>query len=90
MQPIKYTVMPLWGLRRHRVYSLEECTKKVLRWLSDTLPAATSDYYGPHPKAQRNELIRQRYTNGESIPKLAIAFDLSRARIHQILHGQRK
>ncbi|MCC7208173.1 MAG: recombinase family protein [Anaerolineae bacterium] len=82
--------LPLWGLRRHRVYSLEKCAKKVIRWLSDTLPAATADYYGPHPKAQRNELIRQRYANGENIPKLAIAFDLSRARIHQILHGQRK
>jgi hypothetical protein len=71
------THVPLWGLRRHRVYSLEECAKKMLRWLSDTLPAATSDHYGPHPKAQRNELIRQRYASGESIPKLAIAFDLS-------------
>jgi hypothetical protein len=39
---------------------------------------------------KRNELIRQPYTNGESIPNLAIAFDLSRARIHEILHGQRK
>jgi hypothetical protein len=89
MHSVKYTVMPLWGLRRHRVYSLEECAKIVLRWLSDTLPAATSDYYGPHPKAQRNELIRQRYANGESIPTLAVAFELSRARIHQILHGLR-
>lgn len=87
--PGEYTAMPLWRLLCFRVYGPEKCAEIVLEWLSAELPPATTSDYGPYPKAQRNELMRQRYANGESIPKLAIAFELSRARIHQILYQQR-
>jgi hypothetical protein len=41
-------------------------------------------------KTARNDEIRRRYQEGESIPELAKAYGLSNARIHQILHRRRK
>jgi hypothetical protein len=41
-------------------------------------------------KADRNEDIRVRYTQGYSIPELAALFGLSNARVHQIIHNRRK
>jgi len=38
----------------------------------------------------RNDQIRERYAHGESIPNLAKAFNLSNARMYQILHNRRK
>ena len=40
--------------------------------------------------ASRNDEIRERYTQGETIQQLAEAFDLSKQRVHQIIHRRRK
>jgi len=39
---------------------------------------------------ERNERVRQQYLEGFSIPELASLYDLSNARIHQIIHRRRK
>jgi Mor family transcriptional regulator len=45
---------------------------------------------GETPKqTQRNEQIRKRHADGESISELALAFNLSNARIHQLIHHRR-
>jgi hypothetical protein len=41
-------------------------------------------------KSQRNEDIKRRYAEGESIPSLAKEFGVSNARVHQILHKRYK
>jgi Mor family transcriptional regulator len=38
----------------------------------------------------RNEQIRRRYQQGETVVRLAAAFGLSQQRVSQILHGKRK
>jgi hypothetical protein len=39
-------------------------------------------------KTERNAEIRERYTQGETIPELARAYGISNARVHQILRGR--
>lgn len=39
---------------------------------------------------QRNKEIEERYAQGESIPRLAKAFELSNARVHQIIRGKNR
>ena len=41
-------------------------------------------------KSERNQEIQTRYENGYTIPELAKIYDLSNARVHQILHSCRK
>ncbi len=45
--------------------------------------------FNDHLEADRNDLIREKHDNGISISKLAQEFDLSKARVHQILHRRR-
>ena len=42
------------------------------------------------PQSDRNQVIRNRFANGENTTDLAIAFGISRKRVYQIIHGQRK
>lgn len=39
---------------------------------------------------ERNEAIRARFASGENTIDLAKAFGISRKRVYQIIHGQRK
>jgi hypothetical protein len=41
-------------------------------------------------KHRRNDHIRRRYQQGETVMRLAAAFGLSQQRVSQILHGKRK
>jgi Mor family transcriptional regulator len=41
-------------------------------------------------KPTRNQEIRTRYTQGETVADLAIAFEISQQRVSQILRNQRK
>lgn len=41
-------------------------------------------------KTERNERIRTLYSNGHTIPELAVRYNLSNVRIHQIIHNRRK
>lgn len=45
---------------------------------------------GTKPKKQRNAEIRARYAVGVSVPDLAQEYDISKARVYQILRGRRK
>ena len=38
------------------------------------------------PKDERNDLICERYANGESLESIGAAFELSVQRVHQIVH----
>lgn len=40
--------------------------------------------------ADRDDVVREKYSAGLSIPKLAREYCLSRARIHQILHRRHR
>ena len=79
--------MPHTGLEPRPYFSLKEAIWESLKRL----------YYGIPSKIEiqvsfehRDQEIRDRYENGGPIPQLAIAYDLSNARIHQILHFRRK
>jgi Mor family transcriptional regulator len=41
-------------------------------------------------REERNQAIRTRFANGENTIDLAKAFGISRKRVYQIIHGQRK
>jgi DNA-binding NarL/FixJ family response regulator len=41
-------------------------------------------------ETERNEDIRRRFTNGQSIGSIARHYGLSKQRVHQIIHGRRK
>ncbi|MFP4324223.1 MAG: helix-turn-helix domain-containing protein [Anaerolineales bacterium] len=79
---------PVWGTS---VHSLETATQTVLRLLYSGQPTPQNPQSNKTPrKVKRNDEIRERYAQGETIPELAKAFGLSNARVHQILHGKRK
>ena len=40
-------------------------------------------------ESDRNQEIQARYLNGYTIPELATLYNLSNARIHQIIHNRR-
>ena len=72
------------------VIDVESATKFFLRELYSFQAPPEKPITYRDEKAARNDEIRQRYENGESIPNLAIEYGLSNARIHQILHKRRK
>ena len=75
--------MPHTGLQPRPYVGLKVAIWKTLERLHRGIPSKIELRISIR---QRDEEIRQRYENGESIPKLAIAYDLSNARIYQILH----
>ena len=79
---------PLGGIACH---SLETATQLFLRLLYFNKPIPQKPVSDRTPrKLSRNEQIRQRYADGETIPQLAQAFGISNQRVHQIIHGKRK
>ena len=56
---------------------------------SENAPAAAR-YFKDTTQTDRNQEIRRRYAEGESVPSLALAFGISQQRVHQILQGKRK
>ena len=79
--------MPHTGLQPRPYFGLKEAIWKTLKRLYRGIPSKIELQISI---GRRDEEIRDRYKNGESIPQLATAYDLSNARIHQILHYRRK
>jgi|GEM_PF-4027802 len=79
-------VLNAWGVF---VYDLKSATRLVLKELYGLESSPSESIPNKPKKTRRNDEIRDRYKNGESIPQLAVAYGLSNARIHQILHRKR-
>ena len=68
-------------------HGLETATQMVLRLLYFDQPVSDSPATSYTPtKSERHTQIRDRYAQGETIPELSEAFNISRARVHQIIH----
>jgi Mor family transcriptional regulator len=61
----------------------------MLMYIGQKMPMVPLTDHTPG-KHERNQEIRERYTQGETIVDLATAYDISQQRISQILRGQRK
>ena len=55
----------------------------------DALQAKPRNFKTPR-RDERNQAVRIRFANGENTIDLAKAFGISRKRVYQIIHGQRK
>jgi len=82
--------MPLWGFRDAPVHTINDASRYFVYRLYTALPLPLRRDYNDHLERDRNDLIRSKHANGNSISDLAQEFDLSRARVHQILHHRRK
>ncbi len=83
--------LPLSGFRTRPCSTPSDASTIFIDWIyfGETPPDAPISGETPR-KNERNEEIRKRYAEGESIPELAKACGLSNARVHQILHGRRR
>ena len=75
--------MPHTGLQPGGYFTPKLAVWKSLKRLHNGVPSKIELILSME---RRNDEIGERYVNGESIPQLALVFDLSNARIHQILH----
>ena len=66
---------PVWGIS---VHSLEDAAQHILKLLYGDQPPSESPISNLTPKkTRRNQELRQRYDDGESVPDLAKAFGIS-------------
>ena len=79
--------MPHTGLQPRGYFNLKEAIRASLKRLYYNIPSKIELVLSFE---LRDEEIRERYAKGESIPKLAVAYGLSNARIHQILHHRQR
>jgi hypothetical protein len=84
----EYTDMPPTGLGGSSVPDLAVAVQLVLDLLYQTPPSTTPVKHVITQPA-RNTEIRNRYASGETLEDLAIEFDLSPQRIHQIINRRR-
>ena len=83
--------MPRSGFRGRSCSNPRSASKFFVWHLYLNIPAPEVPVSQETPiKVARNDELRKRYEGGESISKLARAFGLSNARVHQILHNRRK
>ena len=61
----------------------------LLMYIGQKMPLAPLTDHTPS-KLTRNQEIRERYAQGETIVGLAAAFDISEQRVSQVLRGRRK
>ena len=61
----------------------------LLMYIGQKMPLAPLTDHTPS-KLTRNQEIRERYAQGETIVDLAEAFDISEQRVSQVLRGRRK
>lgn len=71
----------------HALPSVEETVRSLVYRLYITFPSFA---LRRRSTAERDDIIREKYAGGLSIPKLAREYRLSRARIHQILHRRHR
>jgi hypothetical protein len=79
--------VPHTGLQPRGYFSVKEAIWTSLKRLYYNIPSKIELVLSIE---RRDEEIRERYAKGESIPKLAVAYELSNARIHQILHHRQR
>ena len=78
--------MPHTGLEPRGYFSIRDAIWKSLKFLYDGIPSRIDRLLSAE---QRNREIGQRYLAGESVPRLAKSFGVSKPRIYQILKGLR-
>jgi Mor family transcriptional regulator len=61
----------------------------LLMYIGQKVPVAPLTDHTPGKRA-RNQEIRARYAQGETVVELAQAFDISQQRVSQLLRGRRK
>ena len=71
----------------HALPSVEDTVRSFVQRLNSIFPSSPPRRLST---AERDDVIRDRYASGLSIPKLAREYRLSRARIHQILHRRHR
>jgi hypothetical protein len=76
--------MPHTGIQPRGYIEAEVAMLKLLKWLYYNIPSRIDLIMSFQ---ERDQAIRERYAQGESIPTLAKVFAISNARVHQILHG---
>ncbi len=85
-----YFTLPLWGYDILARCNTSNATSLVLSWLYDGFPQPKTYNYKVRKQIERNEAIRSRFANGEDTISLAHEYRISRKRVYQIIHGQRK
>ena len=82
--------MPLWGYDHVARSTVPIAGVALLSWLyKDTLQPKPRNFKVPR-REERNQAIRARFAHGQNSIDLAKAFGISRKRVYQIIHGQRK
>lgn len=71
----------------HTLPSVEDTIRSLVQRLHISFPSSAPRR---RSTAERDDVIRSKYADGLSIPKLAREYRLSRARIHQILHRRHR
>jgi DNA invertase Pin-like site-specific DNA recombinase len=71
-------------------HTVEQATKIILQYTyrDKSLSPSPITHQIP-PNTIRNQLVRELYQSGVSVPTLAIQFGISKARVYQILKGKR-
>ena len=84
--------MPHRGIGLTALYDLERAAQHMLSILYREQLQSSEPIFAKNKaaKTDRNQSIRNRYNNGESVTKLAKEFNISEQRIRQIIHGKRK
>ena len=72
------------------VFDVRSSTKFFLSQLYQLEKPSDTPLTDNPKKQSRNDEIRQRYADGESVPDLAKHFGISKTRIYQIPKGKRK
>jgi len=82
--------MPPRGYDHVARSSISTAVDTLISWLyRDSLQSKPRNYKAPR-REERNQAIRSRFAQGENTIDLANAFGISRKRVYQIIHGQRK
>ena len=83
--------MTLTGFEITRVPSMNTAIQRVLDLLYQGVPRPTQPVLPEYlSKLERNQHIRARYADGESIADLAREYKISDQRVFQILHPEPK
>ena len=82
--------MPPWGYDILARCNITDAASLVLSWLYEGFPQPRTYNYKVRKQIDRNETIRRRFGNGENTMSHAKEYRISRKRIYQIIHGQRK
>lgn len=84
---VMYRRMTPTGVGTVPLPSLNGAANQMLQRLYWGIPLPQEPITEKHiPKEQRNDLICERHTTGETLESISTAFGLSVQRVHQIIH----